>query len=143
MAIASLSITAERQRIVEFSQTFLTQGISILAYKPKKNLPGMFSFLNPLSEWVWLSILASYVGVSGAFYAIYRLTTYQQKEEEKDNHNIVRANGDLNRRGGGAHNRFYQVRKKKDKTERVPVSNFLWMGFSILTSARGTWFVSK
>jgi len=56
IAIAAMTITAERERVIDFSKPFMTLGISIMIKKPVKQTPGVFSFLNPLSQEIWVSL---------------------------------------------------------------------------------------
>lgn len=55
IAIASMTITSERERVVDFSKPFMSLGISIMIKKPAKPRPNFFSFLNPLSKEIWVS----------------------------------------------------------------------------------------
>ena len=64
LAIADLSITYEREKAVDFSNPFMTLGISILYRKPKKQPPELFSFMQPLSLDVWIYIVFAYLIVS-------------------------------------------------------------------------------
>lgn len=68
MAIASMTITSERERVIDFSKPFMSLGISIMIKKPVKQKPGVFSFLNPLSKEIWVCVIFSYIGVSYTFY---------------------------------------------------------------------------
>lgn len=54
IAIASMTITSERERVIDFSKPFMSLGISIMIKKPVKQKPGVFSFLNPLSKEIWV-----------------------------------------------------------------------------------------
>lgn len=54
IAIAPMTITSERERIIDFSKPFMSLGISIMIKKPVKQKPGVFSFLNPLSKEIWV-----------------------------------------------------------------------------------------
>ena len=49
LAIAPLTITSARERVIDFSKPFMSLGISIMIKKPTKDIPGVFSFMNPLS----------------------------------------------------------------------------------------------
>lgn len=60
MAIASMTITSERERVIDFSKPFMSLGISIMIKKPVKQKPGVFSFLNPLSKEIWASWLSCF-----------------------------------------------------------------------------------
>lgn len=57
IAIASMTITSERERVIDFSKPFMSLGISIMIKKPVKQRPSFFSFLNPLSKEIWVSAL--------------------------------------------------------------------------------------
>ena len=50
-----MTITSERERVIDFSKPFMSLGISIMIKKPVKQKPGVFSFLNPLSKEIWVS----------------------------------------------------------------------------------------
>ncbi|XP_062531182.1 glutamate receptor ionotropic, kainate 3 isoform X2 [Bombyx mori] len=50
LAICDLSITAERQSVIDFSQPFMTLGIGILYKRPSKEPPEMFSFMAVFSK---------------------------------------------------------------------------------------------
>lgn len=54
IAIAPMTITSERERVIDFSKPFMSLGISIMAKKQHQKA-GMFSFLNPLSKEIWVS----------------------------------------------------------------------------------------
>lgn len=55
IAIAPMTITSEREQVIDFSKPFMSLGISIMIKKPVKQKPGVFSFLNPLSKEIWVS----------------------------------------------------------------------------------------
>ncbi|EDV96485.1 glutamate receptor 1 [Drosophila grimshawi] len=89
IAIAAMTITAERERVIDFTKPFMSLGISIMIKKPVKQTPGVFSFLNPLSQEIWMSVIFSYVGVSIVLYFVTRLPPHEWR--------IVRRNaGDAN-----------------------------------------------
>ncbi|EDW50731.1 GM14793 [Drosophila sechellia] len=77
IAISAMTITAERERVIDFSKPFMTLGISIMIKKPVKQTPGVFSFLNPLSQEIWISVILSYVGVSFVLYFVTRFPPYE------------------------------------------------------------------
>ncbi|OXA51858.1 Glutamate receptor [Folsomia candida] len=72
VGIASLTITAERERVVDFTKPFLNLGISIMIYKPKKPNSGVFGFMSPLSLNTWYCVILAYFGVSGILFAVTR-----------------------------------------------------------------------
>lgn len=49
LAIGDLTITYEREQVVDFTMPFMNLGISVLYRKPVKQPPNLFSFLSPLS----------------------------------------------------------------------------------------------
>lgn len=56
-----MTITSERERVIDFSKPFMSLGISIMIKKPVKQKPGVFSFLNPLSKEIWVIDFGPYV----------------------------------------------------------------------------------
>uniref|UniRef100_A0A673CFQ8 Glutamate receptor n=1 Tax=Sphaeramia orbicularis TaxID=375764 RepID=A0A673CFQ8_9TELE len=67
LAVAPLTITYVREKVIDFSKPFMTLGISILYHKPNGTNPGVFSFLNPLSPDIWMYVLLACLGVSCVF----------------------------------------------------------------------------
>lgn len=72
MAIAPLTITSAREKVIQFSKPFLSLGISLLIKKPERKSEGSFSFMNPLSQDIWIFILLSYSLVSLVLYLVSR-----------------------------------------------------------------------
>ncbi|KAL6255077.1 hypothetical protein P5V15_013411 [Pogonomyrmex californicus] len=64
LAICDLTITYQRESVVDFSLPFMNLGISILFSKAEDKVPDLFSFLNPLSIDVWLYMATAYLLVS-------------------------------------------------------------------------------
>lgn len=56
-----MTITSERERVIDFSKPFMSLGISIMIKKPVKQKPGVFSFLNPLSKEIWVSATPPFI----------------------------------------------------------------------------------
>ncbi|XP_034938822.1 glutamate receptor 1-like isoform X2 [Chelonus insularis] len=77
IAIASMTITSERERVIDFSKPFMYLGISIMIKKPVKQKPGVFSFLNPLSREIWVCVIFSYIGVSIVLFIVSRFSPYE------------------------------------------------------------------
>uniref|UniRef100_A0AAX7U8R7 Glutamate receptor n=1 Tax=Astatotilapia calliptera TaxID=8154 RepID=A0AAX7U8R7_ASTCA len=75
LAVAPLTITYVREKVIDFSKPFMTLGISILYHKPNGTNPGVFSFLNPLSPDIWMYVLLACLGVSFAF--TFKFTPYE------------------------------------------------------------------
>jgi len=72
IAIAPMTITSERERVIDFSKPFMSLGISIMIKKPIKQKPGVFSFLNPLSKEIWVCIIFCYMAVSIVLFIVSR-----------------------------------------------------------------------
>uniref|UniRef100_A0A0C9QXE8 Glu-RI_0 protein n=1 Tax=Fopius arisanus TaxID=64838 RepID=A0A0C9QXE8_9HYME len=77
LAIASMTITSERERVIDFTKPFMSLGISIMIKKPIKQKPGVFSFLNPLSKEIWVCVIFSYIGVSIVLFIVSRFSPYE------------------------------------------------------------------
>ncbi|XP_011251852.2 glutamate receptor ionotropic, kainate 2 isoform X1 [Camponotus floridanus] len=73
LAIADLTITAEREEAVDFTNPFMNLGISILYRKPTKAPPSLLSFLSPFSNDVWSYLIGACVIVSLLLFIIGRL----------------------------------------------------------------------
>jgi ionotropic glutamate receptor len=89
LAVAGMTITYEREQIIDFTKPFLNLGITILFKKPLKAPPNLFSFLSPLSIEVWVYMLAAYLCVSFMMFVIARLSPYEwsdphPSEEDSD-----------------------------------------------------------
>nr|XP_015193072.1 PREDICTED: glutamate receptor ionotropic, kainate 4 isoform X1 [Lepisosteus oculatus]XP_015193074.1 PREDICTED: glutamate receptor ionotropic, kainate 4 isoform X1 [Lepisosteus oculatus]XP_015193075.1 PREDICTED: glutamate receptor ionotropic, kainate 4 isoform X1 [Lepisosteus oculatus]XP_015193076.1 PREDICTED: glutamate receptor ionotropic, kainate 4 isoform X1 [Lepisosteus oculatus] len=77
LAVAGLTITAEREKVIDFSKPFMTLGISIMYRVHMGRRPGYFSFLDPFSPGVWLFMLLAYLAVSCVLFLVARLTPYE------------------------------------------------------------------
>ena len=75
--MAALTINHEREQFVDFSKPFLNLGISILFKMPKKEKPGLFSFLNPLAMEIWIYLIAAYLAVSFSIFVLARFSPYE------------------------------------------------------------------
>ncbi|XP_055385566.1 glutamate receptor 1 isoform X2 [Condylostylus longicornis] len=80
IAIAAMTITKQRERVIDFSKPFMSLGISIMIKKPIKQTPGVFSFMNPLSQEIWVSVIFSYIGVSIVLFFVSRFSPYEWRE---------------------------------------------------------------
>lgn len=69
-----MTITSERERVIDFSKPFMQLGISIMIQKPVRQNPGIFSFLNPLSKEIWVCVIFSYIGVSIVLFIVSRFS---------------------------------------------------------------------
>lgn len=55
MAIAPLSVTLDRERVVDFSKPFLSIDLSPAKKNIIQQTSSIFGFLNPLSKEIWVS----------------------------------------------------------------------------------------
>ncbi|CAH1778408.1 unnamed protein product [Owenia fusiformis] len=83
MAIAPLTISSQRERVIDFSKPFMSLGISIMIKKPEKQKPGVFSFMDPLSTEIWMCIVFSFIGVSVVMFLVSRFSPYEWHLEER------------------------------------------------------------
>lgn len=79
LAVAGLTITYQREQVIDFTKPFLNLGISILYKRPKKNTPNLFSFLSPLSIEIWLYMLAAYLSNLILNFEKFNFYLYEQK----------------------------------------------------------------
>uniref|UniRef100_A0A8C5E3U3 Glutamate receptor n=1 Tax=Gouania willdenowi TaxID=441366 RepID=A0A8C5E3U3_GOUWI len=77
LAVAPLTITYSREKLIDFTKPFLNAGISILYRKPNSTNSGFFSFLNPMTPDIWVYILLAYLGVSCVLFVIARFSPYE------------------------------------------------------------------
>ncbi|XP_076056317.1 glutamate receptor 1-like [Oratosquilla oratoria] len=89
IAIAPLTITSTRERVIDFTKPFMTLGISIMIKKPVRQKPGVFSFMSPLSEEIWMCVVFAYVGVSIVLFLVSRFSPYEWKVVETYNKSTV------------------------------------------------------
>uniref|UniRef100_K1PDJ4 Glutamate receptor 1 n=1 Tax=Magallana gigas TaxID=29159 RepID=K1PDJ4_MAGGI len=81
LALASLTITRARQRVVDFTKPFMKIGISIMIKKPDKQKPGVFSFMEPLDSMVWVCVSLAFTGVSLVLFFIGRWSPFEWRAE--------------------------------------------------------------
>ncbi|XP_068908898.1 glutamate receptor ionotropic, kainate 2-like [Tenebrio molitor] len=73
LAICDLTTTYERRKAVDFTNPFMTLGISILYAKIVKEPPELLAFTNPLSLDVWLYMVTAYMVISMIIFLVARL----------------------------------------------------------------------
>ncbi|GIX90783.1 glutamate receptor ionotropic, kainate 3 [Caerostris extrusa] len=77
MAIADLTITSTREKVMDFTLPYMNTGISILFKKPTEKVKSLFSFLSPFSAEVWLYVMVAFLGVSFVLFIVGRLSPYE------------------------------------------------------------------
>ena len=84
LAVAPLTISYVREKVIDFSKPFMSLGISIMIKKPQKSKPGVFSFLDPLAYEIWMCIVFAYIGVSVVLFLVSRFSPYEWHTEEPE-----------------------------------------------------------
>ncbi|XP_041354754.1 glutamate receptor ionotropic, kainate 2-like isoform X2 [Gigantopelta aegis] len=77
IGLGGMSITHDREKVIDFTKPFITLGITILYKKPTPKSPELFSFLSPLSVEVWVYMIAAYLCVSFMLFVIARFSPYE------------------------------------------------------------------
>ncbi|KAA0192011.1 Glutamate receptor ionotropic kainate 3, partial [Fasciolopsis buskii] len=72
LAVASLTITYDRERVIDFTTPFMSLSLSVIIRKSNTD-PGL-QFTAPLSREVWLSVLIAYLVVSLTLFFLGRVT---------------------------------------------------------------------
>uniref|UniRef100_A0A1I8IS65 Glutamate receptor n=1 Tax=Macrostomum lignano TaxID=282301 RepID=A0A1I8IS65_9PLAT len=83
VAIASLTITSERSKYVLFSEPFMNFGLSVMIKKPQKTKPGMFSFMQPLENRLWIAILLATLLLAAVMACLARISPLEWQLEEQ------------------------------------------------------------
>ena len=82
IAIAPMTITSEREEVVDFTKPFLSLGISIMIQKPDGAPYSVFSFMDPLSYEIWMCILFALIGVSVVLFLVTKLCYKEWQVED-------------------------------------------------------------
>ncbi|XP_072178710.1 glutamate receptor ionotropic, kainate 2-like [Diadema setosum] len=77
LAVAPLTITYAREKVIDFSKPWMYLGVTILYRVPEPQNPGVFSFLNPLSPDVWLYVILAFILVSLVLFILARFSPYE------------------------------------------------------------------
>lgn len=77
IAIADLTITRSRERVVDFSLPFMTTGVGILFMKVTKAEATLFGFLSPFTGLVWSCLLGATCLISVVLFLVGRLSPYE------------------------------------------------------------------
>ncbi|ELT90209.1 hypothetical protein CAPTEDRAFT_167269 [Capitella teleta] len=84
LAIAPLTITSVRERVIDFTKPFMKLGISIMLKKESAQNPGFFSFMYPLSTEIWVCVIFAYISVSVVLLLVNRGSADEGEEELHD-----------------------------------------------------------
>nr|QZH55024.1 ionotropic glutamate receptor 1 [Achelura yunnanensis] len=75
--IAPLSITAEREKAVDFTEPFISFDYPVSHKKTPNQLEDTFSFMKPLSKEIWLCVLFSFFAVSIVLFLVSRFSPHE------------------------------------------------------------------
>lgn len=87
LAIGDLTITKERETVIDFTSPFMNLGIGVLYIRPPKFEPNLLSFLDPFSLDVWLCIWLSCFGIATIVLILTRISEddWQTSETSQEN----------------------------------------------------------
>ncbi|KAF7258319.1 hypothetical protein EG68_04684, partial [Paragonimus skrjabini miyazakii] len=75
LAVASLTITYDRERVIDFTTPFMSLSLSVIIRKSNQD-PGL-QFTAPLSREVWFCVLIAYLVVSLTLFLLGRVTPHE------------------------------------------------------------------
>ncbi|KAL4646081.1 glutamate receptor U1-like [Arapaima gigas] len=117
LAVAPLTLTAIREKVVEFSKPFMQTGISFIL---RKDLAAeeseLFCFLSPFSTETWVGILVAYLVTAVCICIVARLSPCEWSEPDtEDNsftllHSLWYTAGALALQGAGPHPKAFSGR---------------------------------
>ncbi|XP_061688241.1 glutamate receptor U1 [Syngnathoides biaculeatus] len=111
LAIAPLTLTAAREKVVGMSKPFMQTGISILLRKDISEGAGFFDFLTPFSAETWAGIIIAYLVTAACISIVARASPseWSQPQNEQNTfsfpHSLWYAAGALTLQGAGPHPR--------------------------------------
>ncbi|XP_078104896.1 glutamate receptor U1 [Sander vitreus] len=91
LAIAPLTLTAAREKVVGMTKPFMQTGISILLRKDISEGPGFFEFLSPFTAETWVGILIAYLGTAACIFLVARLSPceWSQPQSEQNRFSLL------------------------------------------------------
>ncbi|KAM4703365.1 LOW QUALITY PROTEIN: glutamate receptor U1-like [Rhinophrynus dorsalis] len=86
LAVAPLTITATREKVLSFTKPFMQTGISILLKKDGISEGSyLFGFLTPFSKEIWIGIIIAYLITSLCLFLVGRLSPCEWTEASEQN----------------------------------------------------------
>lgn len=76
LAVAALTISKKRQKVVDFTKPFMDFGISIMLKKPEK-VSRHFDFLGPFSIEIWVCLFLALLGIT---LTLFEVSRFSEKE---------------------------------------------------------------
>ncbi|XP_071100464.1 glutamate receptor 4-like [Haliotis cracherodii] len=84
IGLGDVTITRERDRVVDFSKPYQSQTLRLLVKKPSWHPPGLGFLLDPFSSEIWLSILFALLLVAILFVVIGRFNPFEWRQVASD-----------------------------------------------------------
>ncbi|XP_067667821.1 glutamate receptor 4-like [Haliotis asinina] len=84
IGLGDVTVTRERERVVDFSKPYLTQTLRLLVKTPRRYEPGLDFMLQPFSTEIWLSILLALLVVAILFIIIGRFNPFEWRQVASD-----------------------------------------------------------
>nr|XP_039251357.1 glutamate receptor ionotropic, delta-1-like isoform X1 [Styela clava] len=83
LAIAAMTITAQREKVVDFTKRYMDYSVGIVMKKPRES-SSLFSFVYPFHTSVWFCILSSLILVSVVIFVLTRVSPLRPPPEPRD-----------------------------------------------------------
>lgn len=108
LAVAPLTLTATREKVVGMTKPFMQTGISILLRRDRSENQGSFNFLSPFNTQTWVSLLVAYLGTAACIFLVARLSPSEWLPQSEQNnfsitHSFWYTVGGLTLQGAGPH----------------------------------------
>lgn len=108
LAMAPLTLTAAREKVVGMTKPFMQTGISILLRRDRSENQGSFNFLSPFNTQTWVSLLVAYLGTAACIFLVARLSPCEWLPQSEQNnfsimHSLWYTVGGLTLQGAGPH----------------------------------------
>lgn len=137
MVVADITITSEREKVVDFTVPFMNLGITILHRKPTRKTPNPFSFLSPFVTDLWLYILTAYIVVSLLLFAISRFSPCERPVLRRDPPNDESGQNSPKLTCTGNQQRSIGTQANLEAGERFTLMNSFWFVLAALLGQRG------
>nr|XP_046239369.1 probable glutamate receptor [Scatophagus argus]XP_046239371.1 probable glutamate receptor [Scatophagus argus] len=109
LAVAPLTLTAAREKVVAMTKPFMQTGVGILMRKDISERTGFFDFLTPFTAETWVGILIAYLGTAACIFVVTRLSPceWSQPQSEQNRfsflHSLWYTAAALTLQGAGPH----------------------------------------
>ena len=91
MALGAITITAEREQVIDFSKPFMDFKISMMLEKPKGEDVDLFAFMLPFHRDVWISTVGV-VSIDRSYFTHdYNFNYEDDSDDENDDEDIKKS----------------------------------------------------